>query len=181
MALLPIIVAPDPRLKVKATPVETVDSEVRTLLDDMLETMYAAPGVGLAAPQIGVTRRVIVVDAADRNEPPAPLKLVNPEVIWASDDLSSYEEGCLSVPDHYDDVVRPARVRVRYLDETGTSKELDADGLLAVVLQHEIDHLNGTLFVDHLSSLKRNMILRKLTKGKKNGDYEEKAPKPRSA
>lgn len=181
MALLPIIVAPDPRLKGKATPVETVDATIRTLLDDMLETMYAAPGIGLAAPQIGVLKRVIVVDAAEKNEPPAPLKMVNPEIVWSSSDLSSYEEGCLSVPEYYEDVVRPSRIRVSYLDETGARKDLEAADLLAVVLQHEIDHLNGTLFVDHLSSLKRNMILRKLTKSKKSGLYPEEPPEPKAS
>lgn len=180
MALLPIIVAPDPRLKVKAKTVETVDAEIRHLMDDMLETMYAAPGVGLAAPQIGVAKRVIVVDAADRDQPPAPMRMANPEILWASEDLRSYEEGCLSLPDQFDDVERPAQVKVRYLDEQNEIREIDADGLLAVVIQHEMDHLDGTLFVDHLSALKRNMILRKLTKGKKAGQYAEKAPVPRA-
>jgi peptide deformylase len=179
MALLPIIVAPDPRLKAKATPVEAVDDEIRRLMDDMLETMYAAPGVGLAAPQIGVGKRVIVVDAADSDAAPEPMRMVNPEILWSSDDLRQYEEGCLSLPDQFEDVERPARIRVRYLDETNTRQEIEAEGLLAVVIQHEMDHLNGTLFVDHISSLKRNMILRKLTKGKKTGQYEEKAPTPR--
>lgn len=179
MALLPIIVAPDPRLKVKATPVEAVDDEIRRLMDDMLETMYAAPGVGLAAPQIGVTKRVIVIDAADSDATPEPMRMANPEILWTSEDLREYEEGCLSLPDQFEDVERPARIRVRYLDETNTRHEIEADGLLAVVIQHEMDHLNGTLFVDHISSLKRNMILRKLTKGKKTGLYEEKPPTPR--
>lgn len=182
MALLPIIVAPDPRLKVKAKPVEKVDAEIVRLMDDMLETMYAAPGVGLAAPQVGVAKQVIVVDAAEDGAPPAPLRMANPEIIWASEEKRVYEEGCLSVPDHYDDVERPARVKVRYLDHQNEIRELDADGLLAVVIQHEMDHLGGTLFVDHLSSLKRNMILRKLTKAKKVGDLEpERIPAPRAA
>ncbi|NKD55675.1 MULTISPECIES: peptide deformylase [unclassified Haematospirillum] len=172
MALLPIVVAPDPRLKARAVPVEKVDRDIVRLMDDMLETMYAAPGVGLAAPQVGVLKRIIVIDAADRGEPPAPLRMANPEIIWASEETAPYEEGCLSLPDHYELVDRPARVRVRYLDHQNEVRELEADGLLAVVVQHEIDHLEGTLFVDHISSLKRNMILRKLTKSKKNGTLE---------
>lgn len=172
MALLPIIVAPDPRLKTRATPVEVVDSSIVTLMNDMLETMYAAPGVGLAAPQVGVLKRVIVVDAADRGEDPAPIRMANPEIIWESEDLAPYEEGCLSLPEEYAEVMRPAQIRVRYLDENNELREREADGLLAVVIQHEMDHLNGTLFVDHLSSLKRNMIVRRLTKAKKVGDLQ---------
>jgi len=179
MALLPIIVAPDPRLKVKAKPVEKVDAELAQFMDDMLETMYAAPGVGLAAPQVGVSKRVIVVDAAGQGEEPAPLKMANPEIVWASDEIKGYEEGCLSVPDYYEEVERPAQVRVRFLDHQNEVREIDADGLLAVVIQHEIDHLDGKLFVDYLSSLRRNMILRKLTKAKKQGVITEKAPEPR--
>jgi peptide deformylase len=169
MALLPILTAPDPRLKQKAVPVEAVDAEIVRLMDDMLETMYDAPGIGLAAPQVGVLKRVIVVDIAREGEPPRPMKLANPEILWASEDTKSYEEGCLSVPEQYDSVVRPDRVKVRYLDETNTRREIETDGLLAVVLQHEIDHLNGVLFVDYLSSLKRNMMLRKVRKLKKPG------------
>lgn len=181
MALLPIIVAPDPRLKVKAKPVETVDAEVAKLMDDMLETMYAAPGVGLAAPQVGVAKRVIVVDAAREGDPPEPLKMANPQIVWASDEIRRYEEGCLSLPEHYDEVERPAQVRVRFLDHQNEMREIEADGLLAVVVQHEIDHLDGRLFVDHLSSLKRNMILRKLTKAKKSGQLEPEAVPARKA
>jgi peptide deformylase len=167
MATLPILIAPDPLLKRKARPVERVDDRIRKLMDDMLETMYAAPGIGLAAPQVGVLERVIVVDIADKGEQPAPLRLANPEILWRSEELAQSNEGCLSLPEHYADVVRPRAVRVRYLDETGESREIEADGLLATCLQHEIDHLDGTLFVDHLSMLKRNMILRKLQKQKK--------------
>jgi peptide deformylase len=169
MALLPILTAPDPRLKQKAVAVEAVDAETVRLMDDMLETMYDAPGIGLAAPQVGVLKRVIVVDIAREGEPPRPMKLANPEILWASEDTKSYEEGCLSVPEQYDSVIRPDRVKVRYLDETNTRREIETDGLLAVVLQHEIDHLNGVLFVDYLSSLKRNMMLRKVRKLKKPG------------
>ena len=169
MALLPIIVAPDPRLKARAKSVEVVDANIARLMDDMLETMYAAPGVGLAAPQVGVLQRVLVADPARDEEPPAPLRMANPEIIWASDEIVLGEEGCLSLPDHYEEVERPARIRVRYLDQHNKRCEIEAEGLLAVILQHEMDHLNGTLFVDHLSGLKRNMILRKLTKAKKQG------------
>jgi peptide deformylase len=167
MAILPILIAPDPRLKQKAKPVARVDARVRALMDDMLETMYDAPGIGLAAPQVGVLERVIVVDVADKDETPQPLRLANPEILWQSEEMGVYNEGCLSLPDHYADVERPARVKVRYLDENGEPRDLDADGLLATCIQHEIDHLEGTLFVDHISMLKRNMILRKLQKTKK--------------
>ena len=169
MALLDIIVAPDPRLKRKSEAVTAVDSATKKLMADMLDTMYEAPGIGLAAPQVGVLKRVIVVDAARDEEPPRPLKMANPEIIWASEELKEYEEGCLSLPEEYDMVKRPERVRVRYLDENNAAQEIEADGLLAVVIQHEMDHLEGVLFVDHISSLKRNMILRRLTKQKKFG------------
>ncbi|HYD32284.1 MAG TPA: peptide deformylase [Azospirillaceae bacterium] len=167
MALLPILVAPDPCLKQKAKPVERVDDRIVRLMDDMLETMYVAPGIGLAAPQVGVLERVIVIDLSDKNEPRQPLRMVNPEILWASEEEAVYNEGCLSLPEHYADVARPARVRVRYLDVRNEIREIEADGLLATCIQHEIDHLQGTLFVDHISSLKRNMILRKLQKSKK--------------
>ncbi len=168
MPLLPIITAPDPRLKQVAKPVERVDDEVRQLMDDMLETMHAAPGIGLAAPQVGVLKRVIVVDVAREDEEPRPYRMANPELVWVSDEDATYEEGCLSLPEHYADVVRPAAIKVRYLDEENEIRELDADGLLATCIQHEMDHLDGILFVDHISALKRNMILRKLMKAKKS-------------
>ena len=168
MALLPILTAPDPRLKQKAKPVAQVDDGVRRLMEDMLETMYAAPGIGLAAPQVAVGSRVIVADIGRNEDDRQPLRMANPEIVWVSDDDNTYEEGCLSVPEHYAQVVRPRAVRVRYLDETGTAREMETDGLMATVLQHEIDHLDGVLFIDHLSSLKRNMILRKLLKAKKD-------------
>jgi peptide deformylase len=167
MALLPILVAPDPRLKQTSTPVKQVDDEVRRLMDDMLETMYQAPGIGLAAPQVGQLKRVIVLDLAREDEEPQPLRLANPEIVWVSDDDATYNEGCLSVPEHYADVVRPAACRVKYLDYNNKPQEIEADGLLATCLQHEIDHLDGVLFIDHLTSLKRNIILRKLLKTKK--------------
>lgn len=168
MAQLPIIVAPDPRLNQPCEPVAVVDGAIVRLMDDMLETMYAAPGIGLAAPQVGALKRIIVVDVSKDPDNPKPMQLVNPEIVWASDDLKDYEEGCLSLPDHYAQVTRPARVRIRYLDRTGKTCEVEADGLLATCLQHEMDHLDGVLFVDHISKLKRNVILRKLQKSKKH-------------
>ncbi len=167
MALLRILTAPDPKLKQKAARIDAVDDSIRQLMDDMLETMYAAPGIGLAAPQIGVSQRVIVFDIGKSEEDRQPVRMANPEIVWVSDDDNSYEEGCLSVPEHYAAVVRPAAIRVRYLDEQNEIREMEADGLTATVLQHEMDHLDGVLFIDHLSSLKRNMILRKLLKTKK--------------
>jgi peptide deformylase len=167
MALLPILVAPDPRLNQKAKPVAQVDARVRKLMDDMLETMYIAPGIGLAAPQVGVLERVIVLDLAHEGEAPQPLRMANPELLWVSDEDAVYNEGCLSVPEHYADVTRPAKIRVRYLDESNQTIELAAEGLLATCIQHEMDHLQGILFIDHLTALKRNIILRKLLKAKK--------------
>jgi peptide deformylase len=167
MAVLPIITAPDPRLKVKCEPVAKVDASIAKLMDDMLDTMYLAPGVGLAAPQVGVTKRVLVVDVSPKDGPREPLRMANPEIVWHSDELALYEEGCLSLPEQYADVERPARIRVRYLDEKNVKQEREADGLLSTCIQHEIDHLEGIIFVDHLSALKRRMILRKLAKLKK--------------
>ena len=167
MTILPVIIAPDPRLKVKCPPVDAVDDEVRRLMDDMLETMYHVPGVGLAAPQVGVHKRVIVVDASRKDEDPAPVKLANPELVWASDKLGTYEEGCLSLPEYYAEVTRPDQVRVRYLDYDGEIREIEAEGVFATCIQHEMDHLDGVLFVDHISSLKRSIILRKLAKSKR--------------
>ena len=170
MAKLPILVAPDPRLKKKAAPVEKVDAEIRQLMDDMLETMYAAPGIGLAAPQVGVSKRVLVVDVAREGEERQALRIANPEILEVSDEDASYEEGCLSLPEQYSEVARPAKIRLRYLDHENEIRELEAEGLLATCIQHEIDHLDGILFVDHISALKRNIILRRLTKAKKTGD-----------
>jgi peptide deformylase len=170
MSILPIITAPDPRLKLKAKPVKAVDAEIRRLMDDMLETMYLAPGIGLAAPQVGVVKRVLVLDVAGEGEKPAPLKMANPEILWKSEELATYSEGCLSLPEHYADVTRPAEIKVRYLDDQNELRELHAKGLLATVIQHEMDHLEGTLFVDHISSLKRGIILRKLAKAKRQAE-----------
>ncbi len=167
MALLPILTAPDPVLTQISAPVESVDDVVRQTLDDMLETMYAAPGIGLAAIQVGIPQRMLVIDVAREGEDRQPLYIINPEITWVSDDDSSYEEGCLSLPEHYADVVRPAEVKIKYLDYEGAARELHASGLLATCLQHEMDHLDGILFVDHISALKRNMILRKLVKTKR--------------
>ena len=173
MALLPILTAPDPRLKKKSLPVDVVDAGIRQLMDDMLETMYAAPGIGLAAPQVGALKRVIVLDIDREETKTGPLFMANPEIVEASDEDVTYEEGCLSVPEHYSDVARPATVRVRYLDRDGKTQELACEGLLATCVQHEIDHLDGILFIDHISSLKRNMILRKLLKARKEKERDE--------
>lgn len=164
MTVLPILIAPDRRLKTRCAPVATVDQSVRDRLDEMLATMYDAPGIGLAAPQVGDERRLVVIDVAREDEPPAPLKLVNPEIAWTSNETCVMSEGCLSIPDIYYDVARPERVVARYLDETGAPQEIEADGLLARCLQHEIDHLNGVLFIDHVSMLKRNMAISKMKK-----------------
>jgi peptide deformylase len=164
MAILPIITVPDPRLRKVSTLVDRVDAEILTLLDDMLETMYDAPGIGLAAIQVAVPKRIVVVDIGKTEDARAPLFLINPEVVWASEELSVYNEGCLSVPDYYDDVKRSARVRVRHIDRAGAVQEFDADGLLATVVQHELEHLEGGLFIDHLSRLKRERVVKRLTK-----------------
>src|SRR3982074_453783 len=168
MALLPIITAPDPRLKITAQPVAMVDAKVRRLMDDMLETMYHSIGIGLAAPQVGATQRVLVVDVAREGEPPQPMRIAHPEILWHSDETMLANEGCLSLPEHYADVARPAAIRLRYLDHENEIREIEAKGLLATCLQHEIDHLDGVLFVDHISTLKRGIILRKLAKWKRS-------------
>jgi peptide deformylase len=161
---LPILLVPDPRLRAKARPVGPADADrIRELAPRMLDAMYKAPGIGLAAPQVGVGLRLIVVDL-QREDKPEPLVLVNPQILIASTELATREEGCLSLPGQYADVTRPAQVKLRYLDLTGAKREIEADGLLATCLQHEVDHLDGVLFVDHLSTLKRNMLLRKLAK-----------------
>jgi len=171
MALLPIIVAPDKRLKQKSHPVAKVDDDIRRLMDSMLETMYAAPGIGLAAIQVGVPKNVIVIDLAREGgrekAERKPLFLVNPEIVWAADETKICEEGCLSLPEQYAEVERPVAIKVRFLDYHGDMRELDADGTLAVCIQHEMDHLQGVLFVDRVSALKRNIILRRLIKAKR--------------
>ena len=172
MAQLPIVEVPDPRLRKISSPVEQVDDGVRALVADMFETMYAAPGIGLAAIQVGVPKRILVIDLQEpEEEGGAPVKdprvFINPEVLWHSDDEVPYTEGCLSVPEQYAEVMRPERIKARWQDEHGKVFEQDIDGLLAVCLQHEMDHLNGVLFIDHLSRLKRDMILKKLAKWRK--------------
>ena len=172
MAIRPIIEAPDPLLRQISSPVETITPEVQTLIDDMFETMYAAPGIGLAAIQVAVPRRVVVIDL---QEPEAeggegvktPIAFVNPEIVSASEELQTYNEGCLSIPEQYGEVTRPAQVRARWLDEQGKQHEENLDGLLAICLQHEMDHLEGILFIDHLSKLKRDMVLKKLAKARR--------------
>ena len=180
MALRSILTLPDPKLRLPAAIVPTVDDGTRKLFDDMLETMYEAPGIGLAAVQIGVMQRLVVVDPAKQDEPPQALCLANPEVVWASNDQSIYEEGCLSIPDYYEEVKRPAKVRVRYLDRDNRMQEIEADGLLATVLQHEIDHLDGVLFVDHISKLKRDRVLRKFEKAARLAREEGRPFDPRA-
>ncbi len=168
--LRPIITLPDEKtLRKVSKPVGAVDAAARKLFDDMLETMYEAPGIGLAAIQIGVPRRLLVVDLAKEGELAKPMCMANPEVVWASEAQSDYEEGCLSIPEFYEMVTRPSEVKVRYLDRLGEAREVEAKGLLATCLQHEIDHLNGILFIDHISRLKRERVLKKFQKAQKLG------------
>jgi len=167
MTIRPILTAPDPRLKAVAAEIAKVDGEIRRLIDDMLQTMYQADGIGLAAVQIGIAKRVIVMDIDQKDDKKNPRVFVNPKILWASEELASFEEGCLSVPDIWEDVERPARIRAEYQDRDGKKQMLEADGLLADCLQHEMDHLDGILFIDHLSRLKRSIALRKLAKAKR--------------
>jgi len=164
MTIKPLIILPDPVLRQVSKPVERVDDSLRRLADDMLETMYDAPGIGLAAIQIGLPLRLLVIDLAKEDDEPAPHVFVNPEILGSSDERSVYEEGCLSIPEYYAEVERPASVRVKYVDRDGTEQEMMAEGLMATCLQHEIDHLNGVLFIDHISKLKRDMVMRKFRK-----------------
>jgi len=168
MTIRPILLHPDPRLKKRCDPVATVDGDVRALIADMFDTMYDAPGIGLAAPQIGVLSRILVMDCTKADEEdPEPIAMVNPEILWTSDDRNVHEEGCLSIPEEFNDVERPAAVRIGYLDEQGARHEIDCDGLLATCVQHEIDHLNGKLFIDYLGPMKRQMITGRMKKLKK--------------
>jgi peptide deformylase len=171
MSLLPIIIAPDQRLKSSALPVTSVDAEIRRLMDNMLETVYSAPGIGLAAPQVGIRKRVLVVDTNmnENGKPGDPLLVANPILSWISENKKITEEGCLSLPGQYAEVQRPAQIRVKFIDQHNRSQELEAEGLVAACLQHEMDHLAGRLFIDHLSRLKKNIILRKLAKTKRRG------------
>ncbi|MFO1243306.1 MAG: peptide deformylase [Rickettsiales bacterium] len=182
MTVLPIVVAPDPLLKMKSEPVEKITPEIKQLLNDMLDTMYASNGIGLSAVQVGVLKRVIVVDTEwespryrtegeertdEKPKPGKPIKMINPEIVEESPEDNTYNEGCLSFPGQYSEVTRPKAIRLKYLDENGAEHQITADGLLATCLQHEIDHMNGIVFVDHVSSLKRDMIMRKMKKAKK--------------
>jgi peptide deformylase len=170
MAIRPILCLPDPQLRAVSEKVGVVDDSIRALMDDMLETMYAAPGIGLAAIQIGVAKRVVVMDLAKKDEPRAPRFFVNPEILETSGEETVYEEGCLSLPEYYEDVTRPSKVRVRYLDRDGESREVEAEGLLATCLQHEVDHLDGKLFIDHISRLKRERAIKKFTKAARQNE-----------
>ena len=167
MAIRPILTAPDPRLKVVSEPVAKVDGEIRTLIDDMIATMYDADGIGLAAIQVGVPKRVLVMDIDQKDGKKNPKAYINPKILWASEEMATFEEGCLSVPEIWDEVERPAKIRAEYLDRDGKRHEIEAEGLFATCLQHEMDHLEGILFVDHLSKLKRSMAMKKLQKAKK--------------
>jgi peptide deformylase len=168
MTIKPLIILPDPVLRQLSKPIERVDSDLQRLADDMLETMYDAPGIGLAAIQIGVPRRMLVIDISREGEEKQPQVFINPEILTSSDERSVYEEGCLSIPDYYAEVERPATVSVKYLDRNGKEQTVEADGLLATCLQHEIDHLNGVLFIDYISRLKREMVIKKFTKAAKS-------------
>jgi peptide deformylase len=180
MALRDIVIIPDPRLRLASEPVKSIDKGVRALVEDMFETMYAAPGIGLAAIQIGVPQRVVTMDLAKKEGEKEPQVFINPEIVWASEEKSVYDEGCLSIPEYYEEVERPQKVKVRYLDLDGKQHEIEADGLLATCLQHEIDHLNGVLFIDHISKLKRSMVMKKFKKAAKRGEpakfAEDKEP-----
>jgi peptide deformylase len=175
MALRDILILPDKRLRKVSEPVKKVDAGVRKLVEDMFETMYDAPGIGLAAIQIGTPKRVVTMDLAKKEEAKNPQVFINPEIVWASDENAVYEEGCLSIPEYYGDVERPAQVKVKYLDLDGKPHEIEANGLLATCLQHEIDHLNGVLFIDHLSKLKRDRVLKKFTKAAKRTSEPKRA------
>src|SRR5579863_4842093 len=173
MALRDIIIIPDKRLRSVSKPVAGIDDEIRTLVADMFDTMYKAPGIGLAAIQVAVPARVVVMDLSKREENAQPRVFINPEITWRSDETSLYEEGCLSIPDIHEDVERPARVKVRYLDLDGKPWEAEADGLFATCIQHEVDHLNGVLFIDHISKLKRTRIIKKFTKAARREEEDK--------
>ena len=167
MTVRKIIILPDKRLRLVSKPVAKVDAATRRLVDEMFATMYAAPGIGLAAIQVGEPKRVITLDLAKKGQPNEPRVIINPELLWESEETASYEEGCLSIPEYYEEVERPKAVKVKYMDIDGKTQEVDATGLLATCLQHEIDHLNGVLFIDHLSKLKRDRVIKKFAKAAK--------------
>ena len=164
MAILEIVKLPDPMLREQSAPVERVDDDLRRLVENMFETMYDAPGIGLAGIQVGVSRRLFTMDVAREGEDKNPICMINPEIIWQSDDLSTYEEGCLSIPEYYAEVDRPAEVKMKYMDQFGKEHEVALDGLSATCAQHEFDHLNGALFIDYISKLRRDRVIRKFTK-----------------
>ena len=172
MATRTILTLPDPRLRLVSKPVGKVDAAIRKLVADMFETMYGAPGIGLAAVQVGVPKRVVTMDLAKKDEPKNPKVYINPEILWASEERTTYEEGCLSIPEYYEEVERPAQVKVRYTDLDGNAQEVEANGLLATCLQHEVDHLNGVLFIDHISKLKRSRVIKKFAKAAKRSETE---------
>ncbi len=167
MTILNILKEPDPILRKKSSEVETINQETKKLMDSMLETMYQAPGIGLAAPQVGVLKKIIVIDLAKEDEPKKPLFIINPKIFWKSEELNTREEGCLSIPGHYAEVTRPKKCKLQFLDYNGKQKEIEADDLLSTCIQHEVDHCDGILFIDYLSKLKKDMIIKKLVKAKK--------------
>jgi peptide deformylase len=167
MAVRDILILPDKRLRLVSEPVKKLDKDVQSLIGDMFETMYDAPGIGLAAIQVGVPKRIVTMDLSKKEGPQEPRVFINPEILWRSDEKALYEEGCLSIPEYYEEVERPAQVRVKYLDRDGKEQELEATGLLATCIQHEVDHLNGVLFIDHISKLKRSRVIKKFSKAAK--------------
>jgi peptide deformylase len=174
MTVREIIKLPDKRLRLVSEPVKRIDASLRKLVEDMFETLYAAPGIGLAGIQVGVAKRVIIMDLSKKDDTRKPEVFINPEITWASEEKSSYEEGCLSIPEYYEEVERPAVVKVKYLDLDGKAREVEASGLLATCLQHEIDHLNGILFIDHISKLKRDRVTKKFAKAAKTAKSTKK-------
>ena len=170
MAKRDILILPNKRLRLRSEAVGAIDKELRALVDDMFETMYDAPGIGLAAIQIGIPKRVVTMDLAKKDEPKAPQVFINPEVTWKSDAMATYEEGCLSIPEYYEEVERSSAVKVKFLDLAGKEHEIEASGLLATCLQHEIDHTNGILFIDYISKLKRDMVVKRFKKAQKRGE-----------
>jgi len=173
MAIRPILILPDATLRLVSEPVKSVDNSIRDLMDALVETMHDAPGIGLAAIQVGVPKRVLVLDLAKKDEPPSPQFFINPEIVWSSEEKSIYEEGCLSIPEYYEEVERPFRVRAKFLDREGAPREIEAEGLMATALQHEIDHLNGVLFIDRISKLKRDRVIKKFVKQAKQRESEK--------
>ena len=174
MTVREIIKLPDKRLRLVSEPVKRIDASLRKLVEDMFETLYAAPGIGLAGIQVGVAKRVIIMDLSKKDDTRKPEVFINPEITWASEEKSTYEEGCLSIPEYYEEVERPAVVKVKYLDLEGKAREVEASGLLATCLQHEIDHLNGILFIDHISKLKRDRVTKKFAKAAKTAKSTKK-------